>query len=198
MKNSKSILAQTLSVAFAAFLCGPAPLAGADYSLAISKTNGQAKVLWSGPATLQEASTLTGSPKDWHNVTPAPTGNSYTVPVGPGASFFRAVYLTAPAAITALTCTIASGNGPFASNGVFSVTTSGSNYTITPVSGPVAASSGTFSYAASGVTATAAITDSIDGPGTLVLTFTSGTGGTYVITFAAAPGASQTGMFTIP
>jgi hypothetical protein len=98
-----------------------------------------------------------------------------------------------------LTFTIASGNGPFAPSGVFRVTTTGGDdYTLTPVSGPVAGSSGTYTYSVSGVIGTAAVVDSTDGPGAITLTFTSSAGGTYKITFEAAPGASQTGTFTIP
>jgi hypothetical protein len=118
-----------------------------------------------------------------------------------GAVFYRAVLLPsfeASPSITSLTCTIASGNGPFASAGVFSITTSGADYTLTPISGNVGPSSGTYTYTASGVTGTATMTDVRDGPGTLVLTFDSASSGTYVITFTAAPGASQTGTFTIP
>ncbi len=46
-------------------------------------------VTWTGAGTLQQAAKLTGSASDWTNVTPAPTGNTYTVTIGPGDLFFR-------------------------------------------------------------------------------------------------------------
>jgi hypothetical protein len=47
-------------------------------------------ISWTGTGTLQEAAELSAS-INWQNVTPAPTGNSYTVPLGqaPGAKFYR-------------------------------------------------------------------------------------------------------------
>jgi hypothetical protein len=161
-------------------------------------TNGTLTVSWTGSGVLEMASKLTGNASDWSAVTPAPTGNSYTTPIGSGALYFRVVSFSAPASLTTLTCTIATGNGPFATNGQFRITTSGVNYTLAAITPNVAPSSGTFAYSVSGNVGTANLTDSSDGPGKGVFTFTSPTTGTYVLTFAAAPGASQTGTFTIP
>jgi hypothetical protein len=109
------------------------------------------------------------------------------------------VTFAVPNTISALTCTIVSGNGPFAPNGSFMITTSGADYVVTPISGPVPPGSGTYTYSVtSGTTASAAVVDNADGPGELILNFTSPTNGTYVITFEAAPGASETGTFVIP
>jgi len=49
-------------------------------------STGMLSISWSGTATLQQASALTGSPGDWSDVNPQPTGNSYTVDVTTGAS----------------------------------------------------------------------------------------------------------------
>jgi hypothetical protein len=38
-------------------------------------------ISWTGSSTLQEASNLTGSPSDWSNVNPQPTGNTLTVTI---------------------------------------------------------------------------------------------------------------------
>jgi hypothetical protein len=166
--------------------------------LSVSKSGGNVTVTWTGSGVLEWASSLTGKSSDWTAVTPAPSGNTYTTTTASGAVFFRVVGFAAPAALTSLTCTIENGNGPFATSGEFSITTSGGNYNIAPISGPVGASHGTYTYSVSGNVGTAALSDSTDGPGTAVFAFTSPTSGTYTFTFAAAPGASQTGTFVIP
>jgi len=47
-------------------------------------------ITWTGGGTLQEANSLT-APIGWKDVTPAPTGNTYTIPLPqqPGAKFYR-------------------------------------------------------------------------------------------------------------
>jgi hypothetical protein len=57
--------------------------------LSVSAASGQINVTWTGSGTLQSATTLTGNASDWSNVTPAPTGNSYSAPIGAGSVFFR-------------------------------------------------------------------------------------------------------------
>ncbi|MBI4664140.1 MAG: hypothetical protein HY735_35535 [Verrucomicrobia bacterium] len=49
---------------------------------------GKVVISWTGTGTLQEAAAL-ASPVNWSNVTPAPAGNSYTVPTGAPSSFYR-------------------------------------------------------------------------------------------------------------
>jgi hypothetical protein len=49
----------------------------------------QFTITWTGTGTLQQATVLTGKASDWTNVTPAPTGNSYTVTIGSGDLFFQ-------------------------------------------------------------------------------------------------------------
>ncbi len=59
--------------------------------LSISHAAGKVTITWTGTGTLQSATKLTGHPSDWTAVTPAPTGNSYTVTIGSGNLFFRVV-----------------------------------------------------------------------------------------------------------
>jgi hypothetical protein len=56
--------------------------------LAIRAASGKVTLNWTGTATLQSATSLTGS---WSNVSPAPTGNTFTVAIGSGDLFFRLV-----------------------------------------------------------------------------------------------------------
>jgi hypothetical protein len=63
------------------------PSTGAE--LAISASAGSITISWTGAGTLQQASQLTGNPTDWSNVTPAPTGTSYTINNPSGNLFFR-------------------------------------------------------------------------------------------------------------
>ena len=49
-------------------------------------SSGTLSISWSGTAILQQASALTGSPGDWSDVNPQPTGSSYTVDVTTGGS----------------------------------------------------------------------------------------------------------------
>jgi len=60
-------------------------------TLSISLAGGKVTVTWTGTGTLQSAAHLTGGTTDWTAVAPAPTGNTYTVPVGSGDLFFRVV-----------------------------------------------------------------------------------------------------------
>jgi Concanavalin A-like lectin/glucanases superfamily len=167
--------------------------------LSISRTNGAVVVSWTGAGLLEQATTLTGSPNDWTYVTPAPAGNSYTVPAGAPAAFYRVVNFAAPTtAPSSFTMTVATGNGPFASQGKFQLVLSGSNYTLNPLTPNIAASHGSFNWSSSGVTGAASVVDASDGPGTAVFTFTSPSAGAFKLTFAAAPGASETGTFVLP
>jgi hypothetical protein len=59
--------------------------------LSISQATGKINVTWTGSATLQWATVLTGKESDWTAVTPAPAGNTYTAPIGSGNLFFRLV-----------------------------------------------------------------------------------------------------------
>jgi hypothetical protein len=43
------------------------------------QANGDMVVTWSGAGTLQSAASLVG-PNNWTDVTPAPAGNSHTIP----------------------------------------------------------------------------------------------------------------------
>jgi hypothetical protein len=54
--------------------------------LSVTTSGGNITVTWTGSGTLQSASGLTGT---WTAVTPAPTGNTYTAPIGSGDLFFR-------------------------------------------------------------------------------------------------------------
>jgi hypothetical protein len=60
-------------------------------TLSISAAGGKLSITWTGTGTLQSATVLTGKASDWTAVSPAPTGNSYTAPIGPGDLFFRLV-----------------------------------------------------------------------------------------------------------
>ncbi len=57
-------------------------------TLSVSTASGKVTITWTGSGTLQSATSLTGS---WTAVTPAPTGNTYTANINPGALFFRLV-----------------------------------------------------------------------------------------------------------
>lgn len=59
--------------------------------LSISTGTGKVTITWTGSGTLQSATALTGKPGDWSNVTPAPSGNTYTANIGAGDLFFRVV-----------------------------------------------------------------------------------------------------------
>jgi hypothetical protein len=56
-----------------------------------TQTNGVVTLTWTGSATLQQATNLTGQASDWSNVTPAPTGTTFTVTAtnGPPMTFYR-------------------------------------------------------------------------------------------------------------
>jgi hypothetical protein len=188
-------------------------------TLSIAASNSNIIVSWptgTGQYELKWSTNLNLPIDDWDPITTLPnssstTSNLYNITticntVPSNLNPQTGVYLTAqmvtfavPNTISALTCTIVSGNGPFAPNGSFMITTSGADYVVTPISGPVPPGSGTYTYSVtSGTTASAAVVDNADGPGELILNFTSPTNGTYVITFEAAPGASETGTFVIP
>jgi len=64
----------------------PTGLPSVPGTLSISASAGTVRVTWTGSGTLQYATKLTGG---WAPVTPPPTGNSYTAPIGPGDMFFR-------------------------------------------------------------------------------------------------------------
>jgi hypothetical protein len=171
-------------------------------TLSIVANGNQVVIYWVGGATNFVLQTITNlASTNWTSVTNGAAIMGVTVSNTSPGSYYRLVTgetFTLPQSISTLTCDITSGNGPFASNGVFTVTTSGANYTITPVSGSVAPGAGTFTYSISGDTATYEIVDNTDGPGVLTLNFTGSASGTYLITFSAAPGAAETGAFTIP
>lgn len=59
--------------------------------LNISRSAGTITITWTGGGRLQEAISLTGSSEDWSDVTPAPTGSSYTTTDTTGNRFFRVV-----------------------------------------------------------------------------------------------------------
>jgi hypothetical protein len=54
--------------------------------LSVGAASGQINITWTGSGTLQSATSLSGP---WSDVTPAPTGNSYSAPLGAGSLFFR-------------------------------------------------------------------------------------------------------------
>ena len=56
--------------------------------LAASRQGANVIISWTGTGALQEADAL-ASPINWSNVTPAPAGNSYTVPSGATSRFYR-------------------------------------------------------------------------------------------------------------
>ncbi|HEY3853710.1 MAG TPA: hypothetical protein VGO67_04880 [Verrucomicrobiae bacterium] len=68
-----------------------APVTTGGSTLTVTTSGGNINVSWTGSGTLQSASVITGSSSDWSNVTPAPTGNTYTAPIGTGDRFFRVV-----------------------------------------------------------------------------------------------------------
>jgi hypothetical protein len=71
-----------------AYYSGPA-IVGAPQFNAPVLADGSVTITWTGTATLQQASALS-NPGVWADVTPAPTGNTYTTPVGSsGSLFFR-------------------------------------------------------------------------------------------------------------
>ncbi|MDB6036768.1 MAG: hypothetical protein JWM99_609, partial [Verrucomicrobiales bacterium] len=53
--------------------------------------NGKVTITWNGTGVLQQTSALTGNPIPWTDVTPQPTGNSYSVTPGTAAGqmFYR-------------------------------------------------------------------------------------------------------------
>jgi hypothetical protein len=51
--------------------------------------NGKLTITWTGSGTLQKAANLTGAAADWSDVTPAVTGNTYTVDASGPRTFFR-------------------------------------------------------------------------------------------------------------
>jgi hypothetical protein len=56
----------------------------------INASGGSVTINWTGTGTLQQAASLTGQASDWSNVTPPPSGNTYTVTAGTsGNKFFR-------------------------------------------------------------------------------------------------------------
>lgn len=71
---------------------GTAPTNGGGAELAVARaTNGDVTITWDAPGTLQSSETL--APGSFTPVTPAPTGNTYTVPTATQGSyrFFRVV-----------------------------------------------------------------------------------------------------------
>jgi hypothetical protein len=179
-------------------------------SLTASISGGDIVLSWpegTGAYILQSNNRLTPCEDCWIDVTNSPmvlnNQNVVTLPLNHAAesTFFRLMLqpFAVPETLSSLTFTILFGDGPFAPNGSYLVTASGANgYTLTPISGPVAPSAGTYTYSVSGVTGTASLLDENYGPGTIVLTFTSPTTGTFETTFEAAPGAMETGTFVIP
>jgi hypothetical protein len=67
----------------------PAASGGNAPTLSFSVSNGSITITWTGSGTLQSAATLTGHAGDWSNVSPAPSGNTYTASIGAGNRFFR-------------------------------------------------------------------------------------------------------------
>jgi hypothetical protein len=66
---------------------GLPPVAPTGPTLYVSAAGGKVTVTWTGTGTLQSTTSLAGS---WTAVTPAPTGNTYTAPIGAtGNMFFR-------------------------------------------------------------------------------------------------------------
>jgi hypothetical protein len=72
-----------------AYYSGPGsitpPPSGAKFN-APTVAAGSITITWTGSGVLQQSTTLTGP---WSATTPAPTGNSYTVPIGSGDLYFR-------------------------------------------------------------------------------------------------------------
>jgi hypothetical protein len=115
--------------------------------------------------------------------------------LSPGAAFAQS-----PSSIAGRTIqlTISSGSSPFASSGSYRFLPSAldSSYAIVPISGAIAASTGTHSYTKTGTTtATLSMTDSVAGSLTAACTFTTASSGTYVLT--GTFGGSQSGTFTL-
>jgi hypothetical protein len=62
---------------------------GGGATLSVASSNGSITITWTGSGTLQQATALTGNASDWTDVTPAPTGTTYTVTNPTGNRFFR-------------------------------------------------------------------------------------------------------------
>ncbi len=95
---------------------------------------------------------------------------------------------------------IASGIVPFASSGVYRLLPSGvdNSYAIVPISGNIAASTGTHTYSKTGAsTARLSLVDGGVGGLTVNCMFGTPDAGTYTVTSATVPGASQTGYFVL-
>jgi len=108
----------------------------------------------------------------------------------------------APTAINGRTfqMTVSSGSFPFASSGSFRFlpAATDSRYAIVPLSGNIAAGSGTHTYTKlNASTGRLSLVDNDLGSLTANCTFTTPTSGTYSITSPAAPGSSQTGSFVM-
>lgn len=69
----------------------PPPQNTSGPQLSITHSGSTVTVSWTGSGTLQQATTLTGHNSDWTNVTPAPSGSSFTTSATTGMQFFRVV-----------------------------------------------------------------------------------------------------------
>lgn len=99
-----------------------------------------------------------------------------------------------------LQLSISSGSFPFASSGSYRFLPSAldSTYAIVPISGSIAASTGTHTYTKTGSsTATLSLADSGVGTLTASCTFTAASSGSYVLTSASFPGGTQSGTFVV-
>ncbi len=96
--------------------------------------------------------------------------------------------------------TITSGTFPFATEGAYRFLPSAvdGSYAIVPVMGDVDPSTGTHTYAKTGVnTARLVLTDAAIGRLTATCSFDTKSSGTYLLISARAPGASQSGTFEL-
>ncbi|MEN9573867.1 MAG: hypothetical protein RL514_1722 [Verrucomicrobiota bacterium] len=113
---------------------------------------------------------------------------------------FAAAYAQSPSTLAGRTIqlTISSGSFPFASSGAYRFLPSALDnaYAIVPISGSIAASSGTHTYTKTAAnTASLALADSVGGALTVSCTFSTANSGSYVLTRSG--GGSQTGTFFI-
>ncbi|HWF18921.1 MAG TPA: hypothetical protein VG754_06610 [Verrucomicrobiae bacterium] len=93
---------------------------------------------------------------------------------------------------------ILAGSTPFVSQGsvIFTTGASGSNYTVTPTSGGIANSSGTYAYTTvNASTGFFSVNDDDSGSSSEYFAFTNSGGGVYLVTETS--GAFQTGTFTV-
>ncbi len=133
------------------------------------------------------------------------TASSGTYSVGGGGGLqygnFELFSAGAPASLAGqtLSCSVAAGIAPFASNGFFTikVSASGANYTITGDGVATASSSGTCTYSKVNTsTGKVQIRDSLLGTFSAYFSFSSSTTGGYSATQASSGGA-QAGSFTL-